>query len=443
MKPIPYIASRAYALARPVSACLALALTAMGTIAHSQETLLIQPTLPDDFDRGRNIGVLQRTRPDYDPTGVRFGSLVVLPQIAVSGGYSDNLYYSKTDKKGDGFVDITPSVVVRSDWSRHSLTLRGETTVERYFSESERNQTPWNLGALGALEIGSSIRVLPEVQIGRQFETPFSGETSASTAVLSSYLRKYASLRTEYEAGQTKLTLALDNSAYDFADVEFSDGTLTDQSDRDRDLLRVTGQAQYAFTPSIAAYVQLGYTRTSYDNELLQSGLSNRDSDGYRIIGGFNFDLSGFIRGSIGVGYVQRNFDTFYRKIDGFSAEGKLEYFPSEMTTVTLAVRRVIEDSSISANSGYFDNRASLAVDHELLRNLLLRLAGEYSHQDYIDLDSQADIYRLTAGAQYLSKNWLSFNFNLGYTGRSSSGSSVLGQGFNEFRGLVGVTFKR
>lgn len=431
------------AVARPVSACFALVLATMGTVAHAQETLLIQPTLPDDFDRGRNIGVLQRTRPDYDPTGIRFGSWIALPQVSVSGGYSDNLFYSKTDKKGDGFIDITPAVVVKSDWSRHSVVLRGETTIERYFSETDRNQTPWNLGALGALEIGGSVRIIPEVQIGRQFETPFSGETAASTAVLSSYLRKYASLRTEYEAGQTKLTLALDDSNYDFANVQFSNGSTTNQSDRDRNLLRLTGQAQYAFTPSIAAYVQMGYTRTSYDNALLLNGQPNRDSDGYRVIGGVNFDLSGFIRGSIGVGYVQRNFDTFYRKIDGFSAEGKLEYFPSELTTVTLAVRRVIEDSSISANSGYFDTRTSLAVDHELLRNLLLRVAGEYSHQDYIDLDSKADIYRIIAGAQYLSKNWLSFNFNLGYTGRSSGGSAVLGQGFNEFRGLAGVTFKR
>ncbi len=443
MKPVRNAMSRSFKIARPVSLCLALLLSATGMIAHAQETLLIQPTLPDDFDRGRNISVTQRVRPDYEPIGIRFGSMVALPQISLSGGYSDNLYYSKTAKQGDGFIDITPAVVVRSDWSKHSLTLRGDTTIERYFSESARNQTSWNLGALGAVEIGSSIRVLPEVQIGRKFETPFSGETSATNAVLSSYLRKFASLRGEYEAGQTKLTLALDDSIYDFSNIEFSDGSLTDQSDRDRSLLRVTGQAQYAFTPSIAAYVQAGYTRTTYDNELLLIGQPNRDSDGYRLIGGFNFDLSGFLRGSIGLGYVQRDFDSFYRKIGGFSAEGKLEYFPSELTTVTLAVRRVIEDSSISSNSGYFDTRTSLSVDHELLRNLLLRLAGEYARQSYIDLDSRSDVYRITGGAQYLSNNWLSLNFNLGYTGRSTSGSEVLGQGFSEFRGQLGVTFRR
>lgn len=443
MKPKGHAKGRVLRAARPFSVCLALGVVAAGSYAHAQETLLIQPTLPDDFDRGRNVSVTQRTRPDYDPIGIRVGSMVVLPQVNVSLGFSDNLYYSKNDRVSDGFIDVTPSVLARSDWTRHSLTLKGSTTIERYFSQSLRNQTPWDLGALGALEIGSSFRILPELQASRQFETPFSGETAATTAVLSSYFRGYGGIRGEYEAGQSKFTLALDKTIYEFSDIEFSNGAFVNQSDRDRDLTRITGQAQYAFTPSMAVYVQANYTDTVYDNAILLNGDPNRDSHGYRFIAGVNFDLSGLLRGTIGAGYVKRDFKTFYPSIDGFSAEAKIEYFPSELTTVTLQLRRVIEDSAIASNSGFFDTRASLGVDHELLRNLLLRLNGEYARQNYIDLDAKSDIYRITGGAQYLSSNALSFNFNLSYTGRSPSGSTVVGQSFNEFRGLIGVTYKR
>lgn len=430
-------------VARPALLCLAMAMLAAGEAAHAQDTLLIQPALPDAFDRGRNISVVQRARPDYDPTGIPVGSFNAFPQLNLGLGYSDNLYYAPSNKIGSAYVDINPSMIVKSDWSRHSLTLRGGTTLERYFSESNRNQTPWDLGALGSLELGNSLEIIPELQIGRQFETPFSGETAASAAVLSSYVRKYASLRTEYSSGQSKLTLGIDDTNYQFSKIQFADGRLTDQSDRDRNILRTTGQAQYAFTPSVAAYVQLSYANTVYDRTLL-TGQPNRDSNGYRAIGGFNFDLSGFMRGTIGVGYVRREFNSsIYRNVGGFSAEGKLEYFPSELTTVTLAARRVIEDSTLTNNSGYFDTRANLRVDHELLRNLLLHLSGEYAHQSYIDADAKADIYRITGGGTFLSSNWLSFNLDLGYTGRSTSGSAVLGQGFDEFRGQIGVTLKR
>ncbi len=430
-------------MARPMSACLALGIAAAGSYAQAQETLLIQPTLPDDFDRGRNVSVLQRARPDYDPIGIRAGSMVILPQVTVGLGYSDNIYYAKDDKKGDGFIDVTPAFIAKSDWSRHSLMLKGSATVERYFSESLRNQTPWDLGALGTLEIGSSFRIIPELQVSRQFETPFSGETAATTAVLSSYTRGYGAIRGEYEAGQSKFTLALDKTIFDFSNIEFSDGSRLNQSDRDRDLTRITGQAQFAFTPSMAIYAQANYTDTVYDNAVLFNGDPNRDSHGYRFIGGLNFDLSGLMRGSIGVGYVKRDFKRFYPTISGFSAEAKIEYFPSELTTVTLQARRVIEDSAIASNSGFFDTRASLGVDHELLRNLLLRLSGEYAHQDYIGLNAKSDVYRITTGAQYLSSNELSLGFNLSYTGRSPSGSTVVGQSFDEFRGMFSVTYKR
>lgn len=432
-------------IARPISAGLTLALLFCGGVARAQDsqTLLIQPALPDDFDRGRNISVLQRERPDYDPLGIPVGSFIALPQINLGVGYSDNLYYSDGGKTGDGYVDITPSFLVKSNWSRHEVRLRGDATLERYFTQGARNQTPYDFGALANLELGSSLVVTPEAQISHQFETPFSGETAASTSVLSSYERKYASLRTEYTAGQTKLTAAIDDTNYQFDNVEFRDGTFRDQSDRDRNIVRATGQAQFAFTPSVAVYGQFGYARTIYDRDLL-TGQPSRNSNGYRMIAGFNFDLSGLLRGTLGAGYVKRDFlSSFYRNIGGFSAEAKIEYFPSELTTFTLMARRVIEDSTLSNNSGFFDTRASLRVDHELLRNLLLHLTGEYAHQDYVDTDAQGDTYRFSGGAVFLSSNWLSFNLDMSYTGRSTSGSSLIGQGFNEFRSQIGVTLKR
>ncbi|HEX7857273.1 MAG TPA: outer membrane beta-barrel protein [Sphingobium sp.] len=429
-------------VARNSCAALAFLCSVSSAAAWAQETLLVEPSLPDDFDRGRNTSVLQRERPDYDRIGIRAGSFNVFPQVAVGLGYSDNLYYSQENTIKSAFTQITPAIEVNSDWSRHGLKLRGSTDLQRYFAEPARNQTSWDLGALGTIEVGSAFRFFPELQIARDFETPFTGETTGRNAALSNYLRKYAGLRGEYSAGQTKLTLAVNDTNYQFSEIQQLSGTSIDQSNRDRNILLGTAQVQYAFTPSVAAYAQLGYADTNYDTEL-SPGVRNRDSDGYSVIGGFNFDFSGLMRGTIGMGYTRRDFRSpNFNNVSGFSFEGKLEYFPSELTTVTLAARRVIEDSSLGSTNAFFDNRASLRVDHELLQNLILSLGGEFERQNYVDSPITIDTYRVTGSSLIFANNWLSFNANISYTGRSTNGS-LPGLGFDEFRGLLGVTFKR
>lgn len=426
---------------------LLLALMGCGGLMHAapvlaqSETLLIQPALPDDFDRGRNVSVTQRTRPDYDPIGVRAGSFNIFPEVNLATGYSDNIYYDSSNRTGDGFVSVSPRLRVQSDWSRNGFVLTADSTAERYFSHPLRNQTPWGVRALGFVEAGN-FRFTPEAQISRQYESPISGQTLSSQAALSNYLRKYAGFRTEYAAGQTKITVAVDDANYAFNTIEAQSGQRINQRDRDRNIARVIAQGQYAFTPSVSTYVQGEWTRTVYDVPLL-TGNPNRDSNGYRIIGGFNFDLAGLMRGTIGAGYIRRDFDAsqIYKASSGLSVEAKIEYFPTELTTFTLNLRRVIEDSNISSTSAFFDNRVRLAVDHELRRNILLGAYGEYAKQDYIHSSSSVDVYRVGTTGQYLVNNWLRFNFNLGYTGRSSS--AVAGRKFDEVRGLIGVTLMR
>lgn len=409
--------------------------------AAQSESLLIQPALPEDFDRGRNVSVAQQTRPDYDPIGIRAGAVTVFPQVNVSGGYSSNIYYSTSNPTGDAFVRVSPSVRVQSDWSRHGFIFTADTAAERYLSHPLRNQTPWGVRALGFVEAGN-FRFTPEAQISRQFESPLSGQVLSGQAALSNYLRKYAGFRTEYSSGQTKLTLAVDDANYAFNTIKLQSGQRINQRDRDRNVFRTIAQGQYAFTPSVSSYIQGEWTRTVYDTPLL-SGNANRDSNGYRLIGGFNFDLAGLMRGTIGVGYTRRDFDAsqLYRRSSGLTAEAKIEYFPSELTTVALAMRRAIDDSNIASTSAFFDNRVRLSVDHELRRNILLGAYAEYAVQNYIRSPATVDVYRVGTTGSYLVNNWLRFNFDLGYTKRSSS--TITGQRFDEIKGQVGVTLMR
>lgn len=412
--------------------------------AHAQyaadDTTLIRPALPEGFDRGRNVSVLEQPRPDYDPLGIIVSSFKVFPKVGVGVGATDNVFLS-ANKVSDGFAVVSPSITANSDWSRHQVRLRAATVLRRFFSNPGRNQTPYDLGALGALDISSGLRVTAEGQFARLYENPESGQVDPTLAVLSSFQRSFFSLRGEYSFGQAKTTLALDRSHFDFNDIRRG-ATVTGQTTRDRTLQRVTGQFEYAFTPSLSAYGRASFARTDYDVPIAVA-TPNLDSDALRLLGGFNFDLAGLMRGRLGVGYAQRDYDApqFYRSTNGFSFDLQLEYFPSALTTFTLTGSRTLEDSNFGSNSPYFSTQVGLRVDHELLRNLLLNANARYSYDDYIVTAGPArtaEAYAFGGGARYLVSRYVSLEGNVGYSNRRGTQSS-----YDEVQGQLSLILTR
>ncbi|MGK2910351.1 MAG: outer membrane beta-barrel protein, partial [Sphingobium sp.] len=420
------------------------AATALPGIAHAQLEFspLIPAILPDGFDKGRNVSVTERPRPDYDPLGVNLGSFSLYPKIETGVGLTDNVYLTNGNKDGDGFAVFNPSARLRSQWDRHQVQLQASGAFRRFFNNSIRNEDSFNLGTLGRLDIGNALVVTGEGQYTQQFETPITGDVDSSLAVLSRYKRDFLSLRGVYGVGQGRATLAVDRSHFAFNPIKLPSGTIINQENRDRTLNRVTGQLEYAFTPSLSAYTQVNYADTGYDTAFAP-GVPNRDSDSYRAIVGTNFDLSSLVRGTIGVGYAAREYKSpIYRDVDGLSVEAKVEYFPTELTTFGLGLRRVIEDSSIGNTDAYFDNRGSLRVDHELLRNLILNALVEYAQQDFIGSTRKTTFYRGSGGARYFINRLLGLQMQLSYIKRDTTGED-LGQQFNEFRGQLTLVVQR
>lgn len=420
---------------------IAVGLYAPHAFAQQQEQLLIRPSLPDDFDRGRNESVTERPRPDYDPLGIDVGSFNVRPRVNLTAAYDSNIYLTQNNTVDDAYGIVNPIVTAISNWSRHSLTVTGSTALRRYLDEPARNETTWNFGTVGRYDVNEAINVTGEVQIAKLAENLQTGAVDAQVAAFSRYRRDFYNLRGEYRAGQARFLVAVDNTVFRFSDLTLLDKTRVDQGDRDRTMKRITGQAEYAFTPSVSIFGQGAYDWIDY-REPLRTGADNRDSQAFRFSGGFNFDLAGLARGTLAVGYVHRNFrSAIYPTVSGLSAAARIEYFASPLTTVTLQVKRDLQDANIGNGSTYFDTVASIGVDHELLRNLILSAVGELQYQDYVDSPIDSTLYRVFGGGRYLVNNMFSIGANLQYLHRDSKLGLV--NGFNEFRGQVTLTIQR
>lgn len=414
-------------------------LAAMPHAASAQtESILVTPVLPPGFDKGRNVGVTERARPDYDALGIPLGQFNVFAQVGTGIGYTSNVLPNSPNQDSDEFLTVSPNVRIVSDWTQNLVTLGGGLDATRYRSTTNRNQNEWHLDAHGRYDISDSALIDGQALVERRFETPFSGAIASDLSVLSSYVHSYGALRGEYQMGQMRTMLSADFSRFTFSPIDRPEGAI-DQSDRDRDIARLTAQAEYALTPSTSVFGRIGYDRNNYDQNL-RTGLPNLDANGYRGSVGVNLDLSSFLRGTVSVGYLKRDYDaSIYRSVSGLAAEGRLEYFYSELTNFTIDASRTIQDTSLGGIGAYFDNRVSGRVDHELLRNLIINAGVEYTYQTYVYTTAKNRVLGLNASAKYLATRLYNLGANVSYTKRSESGR-IGGRDFNELRALVSVT---
>ena len=410
------------------------------TAAHAQviSTRIFDTTIPITYDRGRNESVMDRPRPTWAPIGVRVGGVVLNPYLDVSLGFDDNVYQTENNKKGDGLLTVAPRIIMTSDWSRHALNLDAGGTFVRYFDETPRNEDGWTVGGTGRFDVGRG-SITGGARTSRIYESQLTGasvpDALSSIPVQASIFKilgdmKFARFRT---------VLTVDHSIFDYKPVDLLNGTRYSQADRDRKITRAIGQLEYGVTPDAGVFIRAGYTDTNYFRPL-QPGFVNRDSHEWRTLAGVTLDLTALLRGSVGVGYVNRNYVApGFRNVKGVSVDAKLEYFPTDLTTFTLTGRRQVEDSLLGGSSGYFNNGVALRVDHELLRNLILNAGADYEYDDYKGISGKATILRISGGGQYQANRLVWFNGNLAY-GRRTSDSVLNGPRLNEFRMMMGVS---
>lgn len=421
--------------------------TALGVLvsgdaaAQSVDENLVTPNLPLVYDRGRNVSVLQRERPDYQALGISAGSFILYPKLETGIGATSNAYQAEP-AEGDFYASIAPSILAASNWSNHELVFNGGARIKRFFDETPRNETNYTLDLSGRLDASRIASISTNIRTARATEPRASAVSPQDAIDAVQYQQTGTGIAAKLTGTKLRGQLAVNADTLTFFDVRTFGGTIRDQRSRNQTLLRVTGRGEYAASPDTAVFVQGGYIRTRYDIALAP-GIANRDSNEVSVLGGATFDLAALVRGAVGIGYVRRSYESpRYRDIGGVAAEAQVEYFFSQLTTFSLNLRRTVQDSAFNNSSGYFATAGALRVDHELLRNLLLNAQAAYE-VDKFPLDTGTiHITRFSGGARYLANRSLGFGFLLGHDKRSSSGAVGLGA-FNETRGLLSVVVQR
>ena len=99
-----------------------------------------------------------------------------------------------------------------------------------------------------------------------------------------------------------------------------------------------------------------------------------------------------------------------------------LEYFPTDLTTVTLNASREIFDTAVPGVAGAYASGGDLTIEHELFRPIILIGSVAYRSDDFRGIDRRDEIFRASVGFDYAFRREVVFNVRYIYQDIDSNG---------------------
>lgn len=411
----------------------ALAQTATEQLARDQRaSFRPQP------ERGETV--TNRPRPELDPLGLHAGGLFILPRLGLQEFYNDNIFATDGGETDDFITLISPRVDVTSDWTKHAFDLYAKAAIGRYADQTGEDFEDFSVGTNGRLDITQSANLRAGVSYDRLHEGRGSpddvrGVEPTIFDVGSAFLT-YRQLLGRFllESGGVVDRLTYDN-------VRTEDGGTIINDERDRSIIGGNLKLGYEFMPGYTAFTRGEVDYRRYDDLCCFGSQFDRDSQGYLIEVGTDFDVTAVLFGDVAIGYRSQDYDdSRFDTIGDVAGRASLTWNPTGLTTVSASIKRgeVIETTQ-SGSAAIFETAGRVTLDHELLRNLLLHAGVSVSDEDYQDIDRSDTYVQAGFGAKYLMNRYIQLDLSYGYL---SLGSDAQGGDFTNNTIVLGALFR-
>lgn len=370
------------------------------------------------------VAVRDRPHPEYDPLGMRFGAFKLNGSLDLNVASTDNLFAASSSTAVDDIIYAeAPTVRLASDWSRNALVIDagGLFTQHRDFS-SEDASTGYLRGA-GRLDLGTSTSINASARIAHQV-TPRIDPDDPNVGAPVEYDRTDGSIGIEQRFVRFNVVADVSGSKYSYDTLTLRDNTRT----------AAHGRVSFDLSPRIGLLADATIDRRDYDNNPAVS------SDGQEYLAGVtvNGDL---FRGELSAGYFRREFKgqpTF----DGLAVAGDVNWFVTELTTVTIDARRDAS-AEIGLTSGlpYITTEVGVRVDHELLRNVILSAQYRRGKREYDTIDRNDNYSQIGVGADYVLNRHAAIRLRFDHFDDDSSGTAAY-HDYNVNTGTVGLSLR-
>ncbi len=385
----------------------------------------------------RGQGVLDRARPDYDAAGARAGSFLLFPSVEIGVGYDDNIGRANTNETESYTLTVRPEVSVQSQWSRHELNFGLATSSIFHESSSALDYTDVVTGLEGRLDIGSSTNIEASASYADVNEELRTATAPTGAAEPTEYTTWDVALQLNQRFNRLTAELEGRYGENDYDDVRAVGGGIIDNDIRDRSTTEGRLRLGYDVDPDVNLFVEGALNEIDYDQEPPRVAVS-RDSDGYRVGVGAEFDITKLVSGEIVVGYFEQDYDSVgLTDVDGLAAALDVSWYVTPLTTLNFEGGSEARQSDTTGSGGYLAQYVGASVDHELLRNVIVSAGTSFENNDYEGIARNEDIVGLDLEARYLINRNMSVKAGYAFEQRDSD---VVGRDYD--RNKVGLTLR-
>ncbi len=357
----------------------------------------------DFYDRGKYTAVKDRPQPDFDPVPMQWGSFFVRPELRAAVTADSNLFASDDQEESDVIAQIGASLNAKSNWNNHKLEFDISGHQNEYLDFGSESNFDFRTRAKGELDVTRAVSLVGEVYYEDRTEERTQIANRVTNVRPIQFDTTGATVGIAFKNDRTRLAANFVVRERNYEDGQEADGTEFEQDFRDRTTTSAVVSASYAVTPNVAVFAQGRTTLRDYDVPTIIDGDPfNRDSNGYDVQAGIDFELDALLRGKFGVGYLEedRNSPDF-DDIDGLFLDGTLQWFPSQLVTVTGIASRRSEDRGLIDVPSAIATKFGALVDYEIRRNIVLSAAGEISDLDFQGDDRTEDLRNFSVSATY------------------------------------------
>lgn len=382
-------------------------------------------------------GVSGRTQPGYEVAGFKLGGFTALPTITTELLANDNVF-ARRNAIADQTLTLRPRLLIRSDWSRHSLTFVSEGEIQRFADLTSQNSEQVDATLSGRVDITNDVRLTTTATAARLIERRGSAGDVFGTGSPIEY-RQFSTvsrLTGNFNRITAQIGAGASTSHYYPVDLEGSRVSLSF-----RDYRRVDGMARvgYAIGPSSGIFVNGTVNSSTYAND---PGAPSRNSKGYSVLGGIAFDVSDLINAEVGVGRLSQKFSNpAFPDVSGLDFSASLDWNPTPLLSIGGNARRTVVRSPLRNVGGIRQSTASLNADYELLRQLVVSATTELVLDRYEGIDRRDRRISATASARYLVSRNIALGIGASHRRQRSKGQ--VGREYDENIVRVSLTLRR
>lgn len=413
---------------RRIVGSLPRSLAGLGLLALGLPAPASAQSVEEDSQRAQSV--LDLERPGYEPRGLKWGKVIISPQLDVSATYNSNIYATRTGRIDDVVMRVRPQLLVAQDQGRVQWQALLDGELRRYASNDQENSETYGIAGTVSASLSQTLAVAGKAGYRRAVENRADPEVRQNPS-LGPPLFDLASgaLQIRLEGGKMGFSLKGEAEKYDFASSA--------NADRDFRSLRATARIWRQVTPAINGFLQGYINRRDFDLPDPSTGAS-RDGRTLGGMAGIEFNPGGRIHGDMAAGVFRYRPDSsLFRSFSGFALEGSLAYSPRERTAFILDAFSGDVATVRSGASGRIDRSIRLTVQQEVRHNLIASAALRYRQTRYRGLDTRLN----TMGAELEAEYLINRHFSVALTGqyvKRTSGNDA--DRFNRFQG--GLTLR-